>query len=204
MDIYSYDESFRDDGCRTIAGIDEVGRGPLAGPVVAAAVVLPSGVRIEGLRDSKKIPEKERERIFDAILSNASDIGVGISEVDAIERLNVLGATIAAMEAAVGDLSNCTPELLLIDAVKLPSLNIKQASPVKGDSLSASIAAASVVAKVVRDAMMLHYHDLYPEYGFDRNKGYGTMEHMEAIRLHGPCPLHRKGFRGVMTLDLPF
>ena len=204
MDIYSYDESFRDDGCRTIAGIDEAGRGPLAGPVVAAAVVLPSGLRIEGLRDSKKIPEKERERIFDGILSNASDIGVGISEVDAIERLNVLGATIAAMEAAAEDLSNCTPELLLIDAVKLPSLNIKQASPVKGDSLSASIAAASVVAKVVRDALMLHYHDLYPEYGFDRNKGYGTMEHMEAIRLHGPCPLHRKGFKGVMTLDLPF
>jgi ribonuclease HII len=204
MDIYDFDESFRGTGCQTIAGIDEAGRGSLAGPVVAAAVALTSESKIEGLRDSKKIPEKERELIFNEILSNASDIGIGISEVDVIERLNVLGATKMAMEAAVGDLSKYRPELLLIDAVNLPSLNIKQSSPVKGDSLSASIAAASVVAKVVRDALMLHYHGLYPEYGFDRNKGYGTRKHMEAIRLHGPCPLHRKGFRGVMTLDLPF
>lgn len=204
MDIYGFDDSFRDKGYRTIAGIDEAGRGPLAGPVVAAAVVLPLSLRIKGLRDSKEIPEKERKRIYLEILSNAADIGVGISEVDVIEKLNVLGATKTAMETAVRKLEKISPEFLLIDAVKLPSLNIEQASPIKGDSLSASIAAASVVAKEVRDGLMIHYHGLYPEYGFDRNKGYGTRKHLEAIRLHGPCPLHRKGFRGVMSLELPF
>jgi ribonuclease HII len=204
MEIYRFDDSFRDRGYRKIAGIDEAGRGPLAGPVVAAAVILPSSLRIEGLRDSKKIPENERQRIYQVILSSAVDIGVGISEVDVIERLNILGAAKNAMEAAVKNLAKSIPDFLLIDAVKLPSLNIDQESPVKGDSLSASIAAASVVAKVVRDGLMRNYHELYPVYDFDRNKGYGTKKHLEAIRLHGPCPLHRKGFRGVMSLELPF
>jgi ribonuclease HII len=204
MGIYRFDDSFRDRGYRKIAGIDEAGRGPLAGPVVAAAVILPSSLRIEGLRDSKKIPENERQHIYQEILSSAVDIGVGISEVDVIERLNILGATKNAMEAAVKNLAKSIPDFVLIDAVKLPSLNIDQESPVKGDSLSASIAAASVVAKVVRDGLMRNYHDLYPVYGFNRNKGYGTKKHLEAIKLHGPCPLHRKGFRGVMSLELPF
>jgi ribonuclease HII len=203
MDIYRYDDSFRNEGIRIIAGIDEVGRGPLAGPVVAAAVVLPPGVRIEGLRDSKKVPEKERRRLFYNILHESSEIGVGVSGVEAIEKHNVLGATRLAMEGAVRDLAS-RPDMLLIDAVELPSLDIGQVSPHKGDSLSASIAAASIVAKVVRDSRMLHYHSLYPEYGFDRHKGYGTREHMEAIRQVGPCPLHRKGFQGVMSLSLPF
>jgi ribonuclease HII len=203
VDIYRYDESFRREGFRRVAGIDEAGRGPVAGPVVAAAVVLEGHVRIKGLRDSKKVPEKERLSLFYEILYSASDIGVGISEVDVIDRVNILEATRLAMGTAVRDLHE-GPDFLLIDAVALPFLRIKQAHPYKGDSKSAVVAAASIVAKVVRDGIMLHYHSLYPEYGFDRHKGYCTREHMKNIMAHGPCPLHRKSFRGVMSLMLPF
>ncbi len=202
MDIYRYDESFRGGEGRVLAGIDEAGRGPLAGPVVASAVVLPPGVRIEGLRDSKELSQRRRESIFLEILCSASHIGVGMSDAEVIDRVNVLEATRLAMAAAVGDLST-VPDLLLIDAVKLPSLKIEQSSPVKGDTKSASIAAASVVAKVVRDGLMLHYNGLYPGYGFDRNKGYGTKEHMERVRALGPCPVHRRTFGGVKTPTLP-
>lgn len=203
MDFYRYDESFRQEGFRRIAGIDEAGRGPVAGPVVAAAVVLESGFRLAGLRDSKKVPEKERLHLFNEILSSASDIGIGISDVEVIDRVNVLEATRLAMGAAVKDLLK-QPDMLLIDAVSLPAVGIKQVCPYKGESKSASVAAASIVAKVTRDGLMLHYHRLYPEYGFDRHKGYFTREHMKSIMAHGPCPLHRKSFRGVMTLALPF
>jgi ribonuclease HII len=203
MDIYRHDESFRQEGFQWIAGIDEAGRGPIAGPVVAAAVVLPPDTRIEGLRDSKKVPEKERQRLFYEILCHASDIGVGISDPEIIDRVNILGATRLAMEAAVRDLLR-QPDLLLIDAVTLPNLPIKQVSTFKGESKSAAIAAASIVAKFTRDSLMLHYHNLYPEYGFDRHKGYCTKEHIESIRIHGPCPLHRKSFQKVMSLMLPF
>jgi ribonuclease HII len=203
MDIYAYDDSFRNETVRTIAGVDEVGRGPIAGPLVAAAAVLPPGLKIDGVRDSKKIPEKERKRLFYEILCTAPDIGVGIAGVDEIERYNVLGATRLAMQAAVSDLAE-RPDMLLIDAVKLPSVGIEQVSVIKGDTLSASVAAASIVAKVVRDSIMIHYHGIYPEYGFDRHKGYGTSFHLEAIGFNGPCPLHRKGFKGVMSLKLPF
>lgn len=203
MDIYRHEEPFREQGFQGIAGIDEAGRGPIAGPVVAAAVVLPEDVRIEGLRDSKKVPEKQRKFLFYEILYSASDIGVGISDVDVIEKVNILGATRLAMEAAVNDLAN-RPDLLLVDAVKLPSVHIRQVSLFKGESKSASIAAASVVAKYVRDCLMSHYHKNYPEYGFDRHKGYGTREHISKIMVHGPCPLHRKSFRKVMSLMLPF
>jgi ribonuclease HII len=203
VDLYRYDESFRGEGFRRVAGIDEAGRGPVAGPVVAAAVVLGGHVRLKGLRDSKKVPERERLHLFNEILYSASDIGIGISEVDVIDRVNILEATRLAMGAAVLDLLE-RPDLLLIDAVSLPSVGIKQVCPYKGESKSAAIAAASIVAKVTRDSIMLHYHSLYPEYGFDRHKGYFTRDHMRSIMAHGPCPLHRKSFRGVMTLALPF
>jgi ribonuclease HII len=203
MDIYRYDGRFRKEGAQKIAGIDEAGRGPVAGPVVAAAVVLPPDARIKGLRDSKKVPENERSRLFFEILCTATDIGVGVSDVPLIDRINILEATRLAMNSAVLDLS-AVPDLLLIDAVSLPFVKIRQVAPTKGDMKSASIAAASIVAKVVRDGLMAHYHKLYPEYGFDRHKGYGTRAHLDVIRIHGPCPLHRKSYKGVMSLTLPF
>lgn len=201
MDIYGYDDSFRAKG--VVAGMDEAGRGPIAGPVVAAAVVLPSGVRITDLKDSKKLTERQRQSIFYDILCLASDIGVGISEVDVIDRVNILQATRLAMASATKDLLRA-PDVLLIDAVKLPKVDIEQVTPFKGESLSASIAAASVVAKVIRDGIMESYHSQYPEYGFDRHKGYSTQPHLEALRKHGPCPIHRRSFGEVLSPLLPF
>lgn len=203
MNIYLFDESFRKKGFKRIAGIDEAGRGPLAGPVVASAVVLQPMKKIEDLRDSKKVPEKEREFLFFEILSCCLDIGVGIIEADEIDRINILRATRLAMEKAVKDLS-AEPDLLLIDAVKLPALHIKQISPVKGESVSASIAAASIIAKVVRDRLMQQYHLVYPVYGFEKHKGYCTKGHIESLLNYGPCPIHRKSFEKVMSLMLPF
>ncbi len=203
MGIYRYDESLRERGYPIIAGIDEAGRGPLAGPVVAAATVLPGSGRITGLRDSKKIPEKERETLFWDVLCTSLDVGVGIVDHDIIDRMNIIQATRLAMEIAVHDLSR-TPDLLLIDALNLPALMIPQISLIKGESRSASIAAASIIAKVVRDRIMENYHALYPHYGFSKHKGYATEDHIRNISLHGPCPIHRKSFRPVMSLTLPF
>jgi ribonuclease HII len=203
MDIYRYDESFRSRGFHRIAGIDEAGRGPLAGPVVASAVVLPSMKKIRGLRDSKKVPEKERESLFLDILCSCLDIGVGIVDALTIDRINILRATKMAMQMAVKDLTSGA-DLLLIDAVKLPSVSIEQVAMIKGESKSASIAAASIIAKVVRDGIMHQYDGVYPEYGFSRHKGYSTKEHIEKIILHGPCPIHRKSFERVLSLELPF
>jgi ribonuclease HII len=201
MDIYDYDESFRVHG--VVAGLDEAGRGPIAGPVVAAAVVLPAHLRIEGLRDSKKLTERQRRSLYYDILCLASDIGVGVSEVETIDRVNILESTRLAMALAVTDLHR-EPHMLLIDAVNLPELGVRQLSPYKGESLSASIAAASIVAKVVRDGIMDQYHEVYPEYGFDRHKGYSTRVHLEALRAHGPCPIHRRSFGEVLSPLLPF
>jgi len=203
MDIYRYDESLRREGFKRIAGIDEAGRGPLAGPVVASAVVLPSMKKIEGLRDSKKVPEKEREFLFYEILSCCLDVGIGIVEADEIDKINILRATRRAMEKAVKDLST-EPDLLLIDAIRLPALKVKQISPIKGESVSASIAAASIIAKVTRDRLMQQYHLTYPEYGFNKHKGYCTKDHIEKLQNYGPCPIHRKSFEKVMDLMLPF
>jgi len=202
-DLYQHDESLREKGFLRIAGIDEAGRGPLAGPVVAAAVVFSKGVRIKGLRDSKKVPKKERETLFTEILALSEDIGVGIVSHEEIDRFNILRATRLAMQYAVENLSKL-PDILVIDAVSLPSIPIKQLSIIKGEDVSAAIAAASIVAKVERDKIMMEYHRQYPNYNFEKNKGYSTREHLDMIRLHGPCPIHRKSFQRVMSLELPF
>ena len=203
MDIYRHDEDLRNNGFQRIAGIDEAGRGPLAGPVVAAAVVLKGNTRIKGLRDSKKVPEKERESLFIEIRDTALDIGIGIVNHEDIDRINILRASKLAMQLAVENLSEL-PDFLVIDAVTLPSVPIKQTSPIKGESVSASVAAASIIAKVTRDRLMLEYHNQYPQYNFNKHKGYSTKEHMKLIQLYGPCPIHRKSFCKVMTMELPF
>jgi ribonuclease HII len=203
MDIYQHDEAFREEGFQVIAGIDEAGRGPLAGPVVASAVILPEDIKIDGLRDSKKVPEQERTSLFWDILSSSLDIGVGVVEPDDIDRINILQATRLAMKKALADL-RIVPDALIIDAVTLPSIDIKQFSIIKADSKSASVAAASLIAKYVRDTIMLRYHSLYPEYNFRKHKGYGTKEHLRLLNIHGPCIIHRKSFKKVMDLELPF
>jgi len=203
MDIFDHDEFLRKKGFPIIAGIDEAGRGTLAGPVVAAAVVLGEGNRIERIRDSKKIPEKERTYLFNIIQHTSIDIGIGIVGPEEIDRLNILRATKLAMHQAVESLS-VTPDLLIIDALSLASIPIKQLSPTKGEDKSASVAAASIVAKCVRDNIMLDLHLQYPDYNFKRHKGYSTKEHLERLKIHGPCAIHRKSFQRVMSLELPF
>lgn len=202
MDLYEYDNAISKEGFDLMAGMDEAGRGPLAGPVVAATVILPQGIRIDGIRDSKKIPEAERERLYEEISFYAIDIGVGIVEADEIDRINILQATKLAMHNAINCLKN-RPDIILIDALRIPSINIRQMSIIKGDAKSASIAAASIIAKVTRDRIMARHHETYPHYGFDRHKGYGTKVHLDMIIKHGPCPIHRKSFKGVMDMQLP-
>jgi len=202
MDIYRHDRSFREKGFRLIAGIDEAGRGPIAGPVVAAAVILPDGLRIDGLRDSKKVPEKERESLFWDIVCADSEIGVGVVDNAEIDRINILKATKLAMHKALDDLGS-RPDMLIIDAVALATLQVPQISPFKAESKSASVAAASIIAKYVRDRIMLDYDEKFPQYNFRKHKGYCTAEHMDLVRLHGPCPIHRISFRKVMDTELP-
>jgi ribonuclease HII len=202
-DLYCYDESLRKKGFLCIAGLDEAGRGPLAGPVVAAAVIFSHDIRIKGLRDSKKVPEKERAFLYEEIIRFSAGIGVGTVGHEEIDRLNILRATKLAMQQAVENLSKL-PDLLVIDAVSLPSVRIKQFSIIKGESISASIAAASIVAKCERDKIMLEYHRQFPQYHFDKHKGYSTKDHLDMIRIYGPCPIHRKSFQRVMSLELPF
>jgi ribonuclease HII len=202
MDLYRHDQAYREQGFRVVAGVDEAGRGPVAGPVVAAAVVLHEDGRILGLRDSKKVPEKERRELFMEVLSLSAHIGVGIVGHEEIDRANILQATKTAMCRAVDDL-DAIPDMLVIDAVALPFLNIRQISPFRAESLSASVAAASIVAKYTRDVIMIRYHDLYPQYNFRKHKGYCTEEHLALIRRHGPSPIHRKSFKKVMSLTLP-
>lgn len=176
-----------------ICGVDEAGRGPFAGPVVAGAVVLPVGLTIEGLNDSKKVSAKKREELFEEIKEKAVSVGIGMSSAARIDEINILRATYEAMKHAVEDLQ-VVPDLLLNDAVTIPDVPIRQLGIVKGDAKSLSIAAASIVAKVTRDRLMLEYAELYPEYGFERNKGYGSEEHRAALKMHGPCPIHRNTF----------
>jgi ribonuclease HII len=203
MDIYRHDDDFRRNGYLIIAGTDEAGRGPIAGPVVAATVVLPSSTRIKGLRDSKKIPEKEREHLFWEVLASAEDIGIGISDNNQIDNTDILKATKSAMRSSVEDLIN-NPDCLIVDAVTIPNLTIKQFPVIKADAKSASVAAASIIAKYVRDRLMIHFDSLYPQYNFAKHKGYCTREHMERVAKYGPCPIHRISFRQVLEQELPF
>ena len=176
-----------------ICGIDEAGRGPFAGPVVAGAVVLPEGLTIEGLNDSKKVSAKRREELYEEIKEKAVSFGIGMSSPGRIDEINILQATYEAMRHAVEDL-DVVPDLLLNDAVTIPQIPIRQVGIVKGDGRSLSIAAASIMAKVTRDRIMVEYAELYPEYGFEKNKGYGSEEHRAALRQYGPCPIHRHTF----------
>lgn len=193
--LFGFDAAFRKQ-YSLIAGIDEAGRGPLAGPVVAAAVILDKRVFIPEVNDSKKLKEAVRERLFMEILCSSLATGLGIVDNHEIDSINILNAAKLAMKKAVADLS-LTPTLLLVDAVTIPDLSIKQKAFIKGDLQSASIAAASIVAKVVRDGIMCGYHEIYPQYNFKQHKGYPTKEHLAKIRLYGPCPIHRTSFRGV-------
>lgn len=187
-----FETELYESGINYIAGIDEVGRGPLVGPVVTAAVILPRDFYDERINDSKKLTEKKRELLYDVIMENAVSVGIGISSEDVIDEINILEATKKAMIEAVNNL-NVKPEHLLIDAVKL-NIDIPQTSIIKGDAKSESIAAASIIAKVTRDRMMIELDKLHPEYDFKHNKGYGTKKHIEAIEKYGIIKEHRKTF----------
>ena len=186
-------------GFQWIAGIDEVGRGSLAGPVVAAAVILPERHRIRGLRDSKVLPRKRREALYELILDRATAVGVGCMEVEVIDRINILQATKLAMREALGRLTQ-PPDHLVIDALSLPQVDLPQRPIIDGDAISASIAAASIVAKVTRDRICAEFDARYPAYGFARNKGYGTRRHLDALLAEGPCEWHRRSFAPVRLL----
>ena len=189
----SYERQYGD--LAPVCGIDEAGRGPLAGPVVAAAVILPREAEIFYLNDSKKVTERRRELLFDEIKEKAIAFGVGIVSAETIDEINILQATYEAMRQAIGQLS-VRPDVLLNDAVRIPDVEIPQVPIIKGDAKSISIACASVIAKVTRDRMMKEYDAIYPEYGFAGHKGYGTAAHIAAIRQYGPSPIHRRTFIG--------
>ncbi|MBO5179781.1 MAG: ribonuclease HII [Clostridia bacterium] len=193
-ELSKYEEDCFNRGIELVAGIDEAGRGPLAGPVVAAAVILPKHALIEGVNDSKKISEKKREKLYDDIINTAIAWGVGIVDNNVIDEINILNATRMAMHNAIEALK-VKPEYILIDAEKKVDTNGIPFMPIiKGDALSISIAAASIVAKVTRDRMMREYDEIFPVYGFEKHKGYGTKMHTEAIKEHGMCMIHRKSF----------
>ncbi|PFK46107.1 ribonuclease HII [Bacillus cereus] len=198
LEMSKYENALREKGLAYIAGIDEVGRGPLAGPVVTAAVVLPEDFYIPGLNDSKKLSEAKRERFYDEINAKAIAIGVGIISPQVIDEINIYQATKRAMLDAIANLS-CTPEHLLIDAMKLPS-PIPQTSIVKGDTKSISISAASIIAKVTRDRMMKELGKEHPEYGFEQHMGYGTKQHLQAIETYGVLEEHRKTFAPIKDM----
>lgn len=186
-----YEEQYS--GCGFICGIDEAGRGPLAGPVVAGAVILPENCEILGLNDSKKLSPAKREALYDEIMDKALAAGVGMASPARIDEINILQATYEAMREAVSRLE-ITPDLLLNDAVTIPGIQIRQVPIIKGDAKSVSIAAASIIAKVTRDRLMLQYDEILPGYDFAQHKGYGSKEHIEAIRKLGPTPIHRRTF----------
>lgn len=193
--MLEFEKKYYELGAEYICGIDEVGRGPLAGPVVTCAVILPKNEKILYLNDSKQLSKKKREELYDIIIDKAVAYGIGIVSEERIDEINILQATYEAMRMAINNLS-VKPDILLNDAVKIPGVDIKQIPIIKGDALSASIAAASIVAKVTRDRMMASYGEIYPEYDFGSNMGYGSAKHIAAIKEIGPCPIHRKSFIG--------
>jgi ribonuclease HII len=196
IDTLFFEQRARSRGYRLIAGIDEAGRGALAGPVVAAAVILPEGLRIGGVDDSKKLSPETRERLYDVIMEKALRVGVGMASAGVIDRVNILQATRLAMQEAVGELSP-QPDFLLIDGITTIASRLPQQTIKKGDSLSLSIAAASIIAKVSRDRLMRELDLVHPGYGLAGHKGYGSASHLDAISKLGPSPIHRKTFGGV-------
>lgn len=194
MPDYSYEISARQNGFKSVCGVDEAGRGPFAGPVCAAAVILPVGCEIEGLNDSKKLTEKKREALFDVIKEKAISYSVAFGTVQEIEEFNILNATFLAMNRAIDGLE-VKPDYALIDGNRIPKdLKIKSEAVIKGDAKCMSVAAASILAKVTRDRLMLEYDKQYPEYGFAKHKGYGTKVHSDAILKYGVTPIHRPSF----------
>ena len=193
MDLWEYEKTLHSADVRVICGVDEAGRGPLAGPVCAAAVILPLGLEIEGLNDSKKLTEKRREALYDVICAEAVSYGIAFADVEEIETLNILEATFVAMNRAIAKLT-VRPDLALIDGNRSKGIAVPAQAVVKGDAHCASIAAASILAKVTRDRYMLEQAALYPQYGFDQHKGYGTKAHYAALREYGPSPIHRLSF----------
>jgi len=196
LDTLSFEKTAYRNGFTCVAGIDEAGRGPLAGPVMAAAVILPVGLSIIGVDDSKKLTPDKREKLFEIIMAQALTVGIGIMGPGEIDRINILQATRRAMLAAVQQLSP-QPDCLLVDGISTIDSAIPQKTIKKGDSLSLSIAAASIIAKVTRDRLMIEMDSTYPEYGFAGHKGYGSASHLDAIRRLGPSPIHRLTFGGV-------
>lgn len=197
--MLEYEQKYWSLGTQYIAGVDEAGRGPLAGPVVASAVIFPQGILIEGVNDSKKLTEKKREKLFHSIHERALAVGVGIVGHDVIDKINILQASFLAMNKALMQLK-IKPQQLLVDGNFFRHESFPVENIIKGDSLSHSIAAASIIAKVTRDALMVELHEQYPQYGFAQHKGYGTKAHIEAIRQFGYSPIHRRSFH-VDTLD---
>lgn len=193
MDWLEFEKEALAKGYKSVCGVDEAGRGPLAGPVCAAAVILPEGMIIEGVNDSKKLSEKKRESLFDVIREQALSYSIAYATVDEIEEINILNATMLAMRRAIDGL-DIKADYAMIDGNKIPPLDIDAECIVKGDAKSMSIACASILAKVSRDRLLYKYAEEYPMYGFDKHKGYGTKVHREAILKYGPCPYHRKSF----------
>ena len=196
--MLAYEKELYAQGIQLIAGVDEVGRGPLAGPVVAAAVILPENCKIPGLNDSKKIPKSKHQAIYQAVLDQARSVGIGVKDNRVIDQVNIYEATKLAMLEAIQELDQ-QPQHLLIDAMKL-DLPIPQTSIIKGDANSLSIAAASIVAKVTRDQMMAEYDQEYPGYDFAQNAGYGTSNHLEGLEKHGVTPIHRRSFEPIKSM----
>ncbi len=192
-DLWALENGIYASGVNILCGVDEAGRGPLAGPVCAAAVILPRGLEIPGLNDSKKLSEKRREALYDVIISSAMAYGIAFADVEEIERLNILHATFLAMNRAIAQLS-VRPELALIDGNRNSDIEMPSRCIVKGDSRCADIAAASILAKVTRDRYMIKMAEQYPQYGFEQHKGYGTKQHYAALREHGASPIHRMSF----------
>ena len=193
MDWLEFEKEALAKGYKSVCGVDEAGRGPLAGPVCAAAVILPEGVIIDGVNDSKKLSEKKRESLFDVIREQALSYSIAYATVDEIEEINILNATMLAMRRAIDGL-DIKADYAMIDGNKIPPIDIDAECIVKGDAKSMSIACASILAKVSRDRLLYKYAEEYPMYGFDKHKGYGTKVHREAILKYGPCTYHRKSF----------
>ncbi|WP_295633801.1 MAG: ribonuclease HII [Mitsuokella multacida] len=203
LKMYAYEHEAWARGHEIVAGVDEAGRGPLAGPVSVAAVILPHDLCLPKLNDSKKLSAKVREELFDEIQEKAIAVGTALIDAQTIDRVNIYQATINGMYEAIFSLQP-EPQEVLIDAVPLENLPMASQSIIKGDAKSASIAAASIIAKVTRDRLMDEYDKIYPEYGFAQHKGYGTAQHIEALKKYGPCPIHRRSFEPVRSLVRDF